>query len=207
MPGTDKPFRIGLTGGIASGKSTVADMFTELGVAVIDTDIIAREVVEPGSPGLAAVSAAFGESILNQDGSLNRSALRSAAFADEASRQQLEHILHPLIREETLRQSVDLGDAVYQLLVVPLLLESGFVDLMDRVLVVDCSTETQTKRLMARDQESAAVAERMIAAQISREERLAAADDVISNEGSPDDLTQAVADLHRKYLELAAANA
>jgi dephospho-CoA kinase len=201
-----KPLRIGLTGGIASGKTAVADLFADLGAAVIDTDVIAREVVAPDTPGLSRLRSAFGDEILNADGSLDRSALRTRVFADEPSRKQLEAILHPLIRAETLRQSATHAEAPYQILVVPLLAETGFKEFVDRVLVVDCPSNTQIERLMARDKESATTAAAMINAQTGREQRLAIADDTISNDGPREALAHAVASLHQQYLELAAAN-
>lgn len=205
MANENTPLRIGLTGGIASGKSAVADLFAALGVVVIDTDVIAREVVESGTKGLEAIRAAFGDEILNSDGTLDRAALRSLAFADNHNREKLETILHPLIRAETLSRSEAHVDTPYQILVVPLLLESGFAELVDRILVVDCPVETQIERLIARDGSSRETATAIINAQISREERLAVADDVILNDGSPEALNPAVATLHRKYLQLAAS--
>jgi dephospho-CoA kinase len=201
-----KPLRIGLTGGIASGKTAVADLFADQGAAVIDTDVIAREVVAPDTPGLSRVRNAFGDEILNADGSLDRSALRTRVFADEPSRRQLEAILHPLIRAETLRQSAAHAEAPYQILVVPLLAETGFKEIVDRVLVVDCPPEIQLERLIARDKESATTAAAMINAQTGRKQRLALADDTISNDGAREALAHAVASLHQQYLELAATN-
>jgi dephospho-CoA kinase len=203
---TATPLRIGLTGGIASGKTAVADLFAKLGAAVIDTDVIAREVVAPNTPGLTRVCSAFGDEILNADGSLDRAALRSRVFADEPSRKQLEAILHPLIHAETLRQSAALTAAPYQILVVPLLAETGFREIVDRVLVVDCPPDIQAERLMARDKESATTAAAMINAQTGREQRLMIADDTISNDGPREALAHAVASLHLQYLELAATN-
>jgi dephospho-CoA kinase len=201
-----EPLRIGLTGGIASGKSAVAELFAELGATVIDTDVIARDVVAPGTPGLGEIHAAFGDDILAADGSLNRAALRTRVFADEESRKLLESILHPLILAKTLQQSAASAEAAYQILVVPLLAETDFGEVVDRVLVIDCPTATQRERLMARDKESAATAAAMIKAQISREDRLVIADDVICNDGPLTELARAVEKLHRKYLAIAAAN-
>ncbi len=198
--------RIGLTGGIASGKSTVADLFAARGVPIIDTDEIAREVVAPDTTGLAMITAAFGPEILRPDGALDRAALRQKVFTDDSLREQLEAILHPLIRSSTLEASARYADADYQVLVVPLLVETGFRELVDRVLVVDCPTATQRSRLMARDAESEASANDMIRAQISREERLAVADDVISNDAGREALEPAVQALHQKYQALAAGN-
>ena len=199
--GTGTLLRIGLTGGIASGKSTIADMFAELGAVVIDTDVIAREVVMPGQPGLNEVRQAFGESVTNDDGTLDRIALRQLVFADGGRRKQLEAILHPRIREETYRQA-DAACGDYLLVVVPLLAESPLKSFVNRILVVDCSEDTQMSRLLARDAESEDRARRILAAQSSREERLAIADDVINNDGSLDATRSQVAALHNYYLTL-----
>jgi dephospho-CoA kinase len=195
------PLRIGLTGGIASGKSAVADMFAKLGATVIDTDVIAREVVEPGQPGLSRVIEAFGTDILQEDGTLNRKALRERVFAAPANKTRLEAILHPLIRAATLAAADQTkATANYQIFVVPLLLESGFVELVDRVLVVDCAIDVQIARVIARDDTSAESAATIIAAQASRTERLARADDVIDNSGTLAELEPAVRELHQQYL-------
>jgi dephospho-CoA kinase len=196
-------FRVALTGGIASGKTTVANLFGELGAALIDTDIIARDVVEPGTTGLDQVVAEFGASVIDNGGALDRRALRKIVFADESKRSRLEQILHPLIRAETERQMCTL-DGPYQLIIVPLLVESPLKDHADRVLVVDCSEQKQLERLLARDVESEAQACRMIAAQSSREERLAIADDVIVNEEDLETTRAQVADAHKAYVAFAA---
>ena len=198
------PLRIGLTGGIASGKSTVADMFAALGVPVIDTDVIAREVVEPGRPALQEIRDTFGGSVIAADGTLDRAAMRAIVFGDEAARRTLEAILHPRIGEAT-RQQADAAGGDYQLIVVPLLVGSSLRDFVDRVLVVDCDEETQVARLLARDAESEAQARRILAAQSSRDERLAIADDVISNDDDLDATREQVLALHRRYLLAAAA--
>jgi dephospho-CoA kinase len=195
--------RIGLTGGIASGKTTVASLFAARGVPVLDTDQIARNVVEPGRPALAEVVEAFGEGIVGPDGRLDRAALRSLVFADAVARKRLEAILHPEIRAELARRSATAGGP-YQLWVIPLLVEGGRSDQVDRVLVVDCPAETQLVRLRARDGETEASARAILAAQASREERLAAADDVIVNEGDPEELALQVAALDTRYRALAA---
>jgi dephospho-CoA kinase len=196
------PPRIGLTGGIASGKSTVANLFAELGATVIDTDVIAREVVAPGQPALEEIAATFGDEVLRPNGSLDRGALRTRVFASAEDRQRLEAITHPRIREETLRQANEAG-GLYQLIVVPLLVQSALRESVDRVLVVDCPEETQIERLMARDADSEAQARRILAAQASRGERLAIADDVIANDGSLEDTRRQVAALHEIYRSLA----
>jgi dephospho-CoA kinase len=194
--------RIGLTGGIASGKSTVASMFAELGAAIIDTDVIAREVVMPGRPALDEIRDAFGAAVMGDDGTLDRSAMRQIVFSDESARRRLEAILHPRIQAETYRQS-DQAGGDYQLIVVPLLVESSLKSFVDRILVVDCDEERQIRRLLARDAESALQAQRILASQSSRDERLAIADDVIVNDGDLESTRAQVAALHEIYLSLA----
>ncbi len=194
-------FRVGLTGGIASGKSLVAGMFADRGVPVIDTDVIAREVVRPGEPALADIEREFGPDVLAADGTLDRRHLRELVFADDDKRRRLEAILHPRIRDAAVAQSARAGGP-YQIIVVPLLVGSPMQTLMDRILVVDCSVETQVERLQERDAESAAQARRMIAAQASRDERLAIADDVVANDGSIAETARQVDDLHTLYLGL-----
>jgi dephospho-CoA kinase len=198
--------RIGLTGGIASGKSTVADMFAALGIPVIDTDVIARRIVEPGQPALEEIRSQFGEQVLTQDGELDRAAMRKIVFSDEHIRRQLEAILHPRIRAESIRQAHAAGGE-YQILVVPLLAESPISHFVDRVLVVDCDEDTQLRRLLARDTETVDQARRIVEAQASRDERLAIADDVIENDGGLEDTELQVEALHRRYLQLARARA
>ena len=198
----NRPLRVGLTGGIASGKSTVADMFAELGIPVIDTDVIAREVVEPGKPALEEIGQRFGEHMIDAAGNLDRSAMRKLIFADEHARRDLEAILHPRIGEETRRQS-EAADGPYQVIVVPLLTESALRDFVDRILVVDCNEERQVERLLARDAESVEQAQRILAAQSTREERLAIADDVINNDHSRIHLRDQVTALDRQYRQFA----
>ena len=202
MTARSAPPRIGLTGGVASGKSTVADLFAELGATVIDTDVIARQVVEPGKPALAQILATFGPSAVGDDGRLDRAAMRQRIFADPASRQRLEAIVHPRIGEEVRRQAEAAGGE-YQVIVVPLLVESQLRGLMDRILVVDCDEETQVERLLQRDAETESQARAMVAAQASRGERLAIADDVIDNSGSLDATRARVIELHEIYRSLA----
>ena len=196
-------YRVGLTGGIASGKSTVASLFGALGVPVIDTDLIAREVVAPGTPGLLALTGEFGTDLLQSDGTLDRRRLRDLAFATPQRRQQLEAILHPLIGERMESLCASVGGP-YQVLVIPLLFESGLEARVDRVLVVDCSESVQRNRLRVRDGESAAGADRLLAAQANRATRLSRGDDVLVNEGTRDELQRRVQELHGNYLNLAA---
>jgi len=195
-------FRVGLTGGIASGKSTVSALFAQLGVPVIDADEISRIVVAPGSAGLAAIVGRFGPRVLADDGALNRRALRLMIFEEPAARRDLEAILHPLIRDEMERTAKNAGGA-YQMFSIPLLVEGGPSDRVDRVLVVDVDEETQIHRVMARDQIPEPQARAILAAQATRAARLAAADDVICNSGSVADLRQSVEQLHARYLRLA----
>ena len=197
------PLRIGLTGGIASGKSAVADMFAELGIPVIDTDVIAREVVAPGQSALDEIRQRFGDEMIGGDGALNRVAMRELVFADDDARRDLESILHPLIGAETRRQA-EAASGPYQLIVVPLLAGSPLRQFVDRVLVVDCDEETQVRRLIERDDETRDQAQRILAAQASREERLAIADDVIDNSGSLEATQAEVSRLDSYYRELAA---
>jgi dephospho-CoA kinase len=199
----DSYLRIGLTGGIASGKSTVARLFAAKGVPVIDLDEVAREVVEPGRPALAAIAEEFGEDLLDAEGRLDRGALRRRVFEDPEARRRLEALLHPRILEEAVRLAGAAGGP-YQLFVVPLLVESGLAGWVDRVLVVDCPVEAQLERLLARDGGDEAEARAMLAAQASRKQRLAVADDVILNDGGLDRLPAAVEVLDGTYRAIAA---
>ena len=200
-----RPFRVALTGGIASGKTTVAGLFAAHGVPLIDTDVIAREVVEPGQPALAAVVEAFGSGVLGADGRLDRRRLREIIFVDPAARARLEAILHPAIRAEMERQSTAAaGSGVYQILVIPLLAEGGRRDHIDRVLVVDAPEAAQVERLMARDAVTREQADAALRAQARRESRLGIADDVVTNTGRIEDLRDQVATLHGRYVKLAA---
>ena len=170
---------------------------------MIDTDSVAREVVEPGQPGLAAIVAAFGTDVLTDEGTLDRARLRRLVFADADKRETLESILHPLIRAATFAHARQ-EQGPYQVFAVPLLAETGFDELVDRVLVIDCPPDVQLQRLMRRDGETEASARQIIGAQASRAERLAVADDVIVNDGGLADLEAAVEALHQRYLGLAA---
>jgi dephospho-CoA kinase len=195
--------RIGLTGGIASGKSTVAQRFAELGASVVDADVAARDVVAPGTPGLVQVIERFGPSVVAGNDELDRRALRQLIFADPAARQDLEAILHPLIRE-AMEQSAAAAAGPYVVMVIPLLVESGSPGRVDRILVVDADEAAQLRRVQARDGGSLDQAGAILASQASRAARLAAADDVLLNSGTVTDLRQAVDRLHEKYLRLAA---
>jgi dephospho-CoA kinase len=195
--------RIGLTGGIASGKSTVAQRFAELGIPVVDADVAAREVVARGTPGLAGVVERFGPSILAENGDLDRRALRQLIFKDLGSREDLEAILHPLIRE-AMERSAEAAAGPYVVMVIPLLVESGSRGRVDRILVVDVDEAVQLGRVQARDGGSLDLARAILASQASRAARLAAADDVLLNDGTVTDLRQGVDGLHEKYRRLAA---
>ena len=196
--------RIGLTGGIASGKSTVARRFVELGVPVIDADAAARAVVAPGTPGLAAVSERFGPRVLAQNGELDRRALRDLIFKDPGLRRDLEAILHPLIRAD-MERSAELAVGPYVVMAIPLLVEGDSRRRVDRVLVVDVDEAVQLQRVRARDGCTEDQARAILASQASRSARLAAADDVLLNTGTVTDLRQAVDHLHERYLRLAEA--
>lgn len=195
-------FVVGLTGGIASGKSEVTRRFEALGVTVADADLAARAVVAPGSPALALIAERFGASMLLADGTLDRARLRAHVFADAAERKALEAITHPAIRE-LLRQECEQAESPYAIAAIPLLTEAGgrvAYGWLDRVLVVDAPQSLQLARLMQRDGSDAVLAQQMIDAQASREQRLALADDVVTNDGHPDALQVQVERLHGMYL-------
>ena len=198
-----KILRIGLTGGIASGKSTVADLFAARSVPIIDTDRIAREVVEPGQPPLERLVERFGKGILTPDGHLDRPKLREIVFSDPKARADLEALTHPAIGTAVEELAAAAGGP-YQILVIPLLVEKGLTGRVDRVLVVDCPEEMQLERLQRRDGSTSEQARAMLNAQTSRATRLKAAHEVIHNESDLDALRQQVATLHQRYLELAA---
>ncbi|MET4681401.1 dephospho-CoA kinase [Stenotrophomonas rhizophila] len=194
-------FVIGLTGGIAAGKSEVSRRFEALGITVADADLAARAVVAPGSEGLARIAAHFGTDILLADGQLDRAALRARIFDSAQDRQALEAITHPAIRQQ-LRQACEQAEGPYAIAAIPLLTEAGGrqqYPWLDRILVVDVPVAVQHARLMQRDGIDAALADRMIAAQASREARLALADDVVVNDGHPDHLQAHVERLDRAY--------
>lgn len=195
---------IALTGGVAAGKTTVARCFEALGVHVHDADVAAREVIEPGTSGLHAVIAAFGNGVLDESGRLDRAAMRQRVFTDPAARAQLEAIIHPRVRH-WLRERAQAEQGPYCLLAIPLLAENiEHYRWVDRVLLVDAPDSVQLARLTARDGIDETLARRMLDHQASRAERLALADDVIENNGDPSALDAAVAELHQRYLALAA---
>ncbi|MFM0338433.1 dephospho-CoA kinase [Paraburkholderia fungorum] len=199
-------FVVGLTGGIGSGKSTVADLFAVHGVPLVDTDLIAHRVTAPHGVAMPQIAAEFGDEFVAADGSLDRARMRTLVFSDEAARKRLEGITHPLIRAETEREQRE-AQGPYVIVVVPLLIESGsWKTRVNRVLTVDCSVETQIARVMRRNAFSREQALAIIARQATREARVTAADDVIDNDNTPlDALTARVEAQHRVYLALAGA--
>lgn len=198
------PLIIGLTGGIGSGKSTVADAFVVAGATLVNTDAIAHALTAPGGEAMPALQACFGPGIVTPEGALDRTAMRERVFADAAARAQLEAVLHPLIRAQALAACAA-ATGPYVLLAVPLLVETGaYREQCDRILVVDCPESLQVQRVMARNGLAAQQVEAIMAAQASRGARLAAADDVLLNDGETDLIDLQVYRLHRKYLGLAA---
>jgi dephospho-CoA kinase len=199
---SNRAFRVGLTGGIASGKSTAAKFFGALGVPIIDTDQVARDVVEPGQPPLERLVERFGTSILTPDGHLDRPALRNIVFSDPKARADLEALTHPAIGVAVEARSAIAGGP-YQVLVIPLLVEKSLGSQVDRVVVVDCEEELQIKRLQARDGSTVEQARAILNAQASRTARLKATHDVIKNDGDMSAVRDQVSELHTRYLELA----
>ncbi|WP_417446889.1 dephospho-CoA kinase [Kangiella sp.] len=195
-------YKVALTGGIASGKTAVSDMFAELGVTVIDADIIAREVVARGSEALQAITEHFGKEVLTETDELDREKLRSKVFSDELQRQWLNDLLHPLIRSE-MKQRQAIAQSAYSISVIPLLYESGQYREYDRVLTVDCPTAIQLERLMERDQSTLEQAQAILDKQATREQRLSIADDVIVNDSDLHSLKQSVITLDNQYRQLA----
>jgi len=193
-----RKFRVGLTGGIACGKSTVANLFAALGATLVDTDLLAREVVAPGSPLLPQIGRHFGPDVLQKDGSLDRARLRERVFANPAERQWLEQLTHPAIRALT-DERCQSATGKYVIVAIPLLVETQGADRFDRVLVVDCDPKIQLARLQARDGSTSQQAAQLLAAQVTREQRLAVADDVIENNGDIAALRDQVEKLHRTY--------
>jgi dephospho-CoA kinase len=195
--------KVGLTGGIGCGKSTVCTLFNEFGTTIIDTDEIAREVVEPNTPGIAALINHFSQAILQQDGQLDRKALRQIVFSDPDKLQLLESILHPLIRTR-LREILDTLHTPYVIIAIPLLVEKGWQTEVDRVLVIDCTEEKQLERVQKRDGSDRQLTSNIIQSQVSRQRRLAAADDIIHNDKDIADLREQVERMHLYYSQLAA---
>lgn len=193
---------VGLTGGIGSGKSEVARRFETLGISVVDADLVAREVVEPGKPALDTIANHFGKDILNSDRTLDRAKLRRIIFSDPAEKQWLEALLHPIIRTETITQ-LHASSSAYTILMSPLLLETDQYKLVDRVLVVDASESLQLTRASARDGNSPEQIERIMASQLNRQERLERAADVIHNHNNLSELQTQIDELHIYYLQLA----
>jgi dephospho-CoA kinase len=199
------PFCVGLTGGIGSGKSVASGVFESLGAAVVDTDEISRALTAPGGAAIAAIRGQFGPAAIGPDGGLDRERMRLLVFRDAASRQQLEAILHPQIRIRT-RAAIDAARAPYVIVVVPLLLETGVcLELVQRVLVVDCDEAEQVRRVVAARGLSVGEVQRIMAAQLPRAERLRRADDVLLNDGRVEALRSQVEQLHARYLALARA--
>ncbi|MBX9565207.1 dephospho-CoA kinase [Aeromonas hydrophila] len=198
---------VAITGGIGSGKTTVANQFAELGIEVVDADVIAREVVEPGTPALAAIAAHFGSEVITPDGQLDRRRLRERVFTDPQAKGWLNALLHPLIRTKMQRQCAA-ARSPYCLLVVPLLVENRLTALANRVLVIDVDEATQIERTCRRDGVSHEQAQAILAAQASRAERLAAADDVLDNQnGTPEAIKSRILALHETYLAFASQQA
>ena len=198
---------VAITGGIGSGKTTVANQFAALGIEVVDADLIAREVVEPGTPALAAIASHFGPGILDEQERLDRRALRERIFSDPAAKSWLNALLHPIIRSEMLRQCAA-ANSPYCLLVVPLLVENRLTELADRVLVIDVDEATQIERTCRRDGVSLEQAQAILASQASRSERLAMADDVLDNQsGTTETIRERILALHETYLAFASQQA
>ncbi|MDY6926800.1 MAG: dephospho-CoA kinase [Pseudomonadota bacterium] len=199
-----RPFLVGVTGGIGSGKTLVTDTFANSGIEVVDADIVARDVVAPGSPGLAAITAHFGDAILTSQGDLNRAALRELVFTNEEQKQWLNACLHPRIRE-AMADAISNIRSEYGVLAVPLLIENGMQEMVDRIAVVDCPESVQLQRALTRDGSSEAAIKGIMAAQVSRENRLAEADDVIDNSQDKQYTIAQVKQLHEQYLDMVRA--
>jgi dephospho-CoA kinase len=195
--------RIGLTGGIASGKSAASNYFASLGIPLIDTDLISRELVQPGSQGLQRIVEIFGESVLDKQGALHRARLREIVFASDAQRRQLEDILHPAIRDRVEELLAEIANAPYVIIVIPLLIETRYPIPVDRVLVIDTDEERQLDRLMQRDDMSIEQSRAMLDAQAARQQRLQHADDIVTNDGSIKQLHAQLLKLHDNYLQMA----
>lgn len=194
-----RPYVIGLTGGIGSGKSAAADRFSELGASVVDTDVIAHALTAPGGEAIAPIRATFGDTVIAPDGSLDRAAMRTLAFADPLARKRLEAILHPMIRLESARQCAA-ADGPYVILAVPLLIEAGsYRERCDRICVVDCPEQMQIDRVISRNGLAEPQIRAIMDAQASRSERRAAADDIVDNSGTLEELQAQIDALHERY--------
>ncbi len=201
---------VGISGGIGSGKTTVTDLFAKYAIKVIDADVIAREIVEPGTPALKAIIDKFGQSVLDSSGgsssgTLDRAKLRTLVFNNSEVKSWLNQLLHPAIREQMLLQTKQ-AESVYCLLSVPLLVENKLYQHVDRVVIVDVHEQTQLQRTLLRDKTNEQQIRAIMRAQATRQQRLAVADDVIDNNGKADDLTEKVTQLHKHYLQLAKQN-
>jgi dephospho-CoA kinase len=196
--------KIGLTGGIGTGKSTVCELFELLGVKTIDADIIARQLVAPGMPTLTLLGNVFGAIVIQADGTLNRAKLREIIFTDQKKKQQLEDIMHPLIYEK-ITEEIESSTSLYCVAAVPLLMETKKTDLFDRILVIDCSKEIQLERVISRNKLSSEQVLAIIDSQISREQRLTLADDLIENSFTLSQLAEQIKRLHNSYILLATA--
>ena len=203
LPVSPKVLKIGLTGGIASGKSTAATLFEAMGVPIIDADIVSREVVEPGEEGLNSIINTFGHEVLTDTGSLDRRKLRDIVFTDEKQRKKLESILHPIIRQRMTEYVEQHEQAAYVVLVIPLMFETGQHEIADRILLIDCTIEEQITRVMTRDNISKEQAKKILDSQATREQRQSIADDIVLNNSNSDDLARSIEELHKNYLELA----
>jgi dephospho-CoA kinase len=197
---------VGISGGIGSGKTTVTDLFAKLAVEVIDADVIAREVVEPGTPALKAIVDKFGQSVLDDSGHLDRAKLRTLVFNDTEIKNWLNQLLHPAIRQQMLLQTQN-AQSAYCLLSVPLLVENKLYEQVDSVVIVDVDERIQLQRTVLRDKSNEQQIRAIMNAQATRQQRLAVADDVIDNNGKTEDLVEQVTKLHHHYLQLAQQNA
>ena len=198
-----KPFVVGLTGGIGSGKSAVSDLFAQQGIDIVDADVVARQVVEPGTPALQAIIDHFGEAIITENGSLNRPALRKRVFENDLDKQWLNALLHPAIRAEMQTQLQE-ATSPYVVFSVPLLIENGLDSMADTVLVVDCSEETQLARATRRDGSNIETIKSIMASQATRQQRLEKAQNVIDNNGELSALPLQVKSLHQQYMQQSA---
>ncbi|MDH5389458.1 MAG: dephospho-CoA kinase [Gammaproteobacteria bacterium] len=195
--------RIGLTGGIGSGKSTVAKIFSNLGITIIDADIIAHQLTQSGSDSFKEIKKLFGEKFINDNGELDRKKIAQTVFSNPSAKIALEEILHPKIKQRILQEIEKAHSSQYIILAIPLLLESDFTDLVDRTLVIDTNDDIRIKRIQQRDTRTEKQIREIMANQIDREHRLQRADDILNNNGNLEDLNSAVTRLHRQYMIMA----